>query len=67
MSEKPTPLTDEEAMKTHGTPLAHYVRADFARDLERQLAEARGMESNRQPASSSRNPYNILTIKHDAL
>ena len=41
MSEKPTPLTDKEAIQTNGTPLAHYVRADFARDLERQLAEAR--------------------------
>jgi hypothetical protein len=34
MSDRPTPLTDKEAIQTHGTPLAHYVRDEFARRLE---------------------------------
>jgi hypothetical protein len=55
MSDRPTPLTDKEAIQTHGTPLAHYVRDEFARRLELDraaLMEALGdMVSDHQKLS----------------
>ena len=48
MSDRPTPRTDAEERRAHGIPArmaaptgALYVSGDFARDLERELAEAR--------------------------
>jgi hypothetical protein len=42
VSEQPTPRTDVEAFKLVGQPVqsSYWVPADFARQLERELAEA---------------------------
>lgn len=40
MSDRPTPLTDANVAKLPKTPDC-FCEADFARDLERKLAEAR--------------------------